>query len=117
MEQWHYLFVLIACLVLTAPLEFVGPGVYRRPRLLLSALAPLAVFIIWDLLAIAGQVWNFNERYIIGLRLPGAMPIEELLFFMVVPLCGLLTFVAVDTMLGHAHRSRAHRRSRVEGRG
>ena len=31
MDHWHYLFVLAACLVITAPLEFFGEGVYRQP--------------------------------------------------------------------------------------
>ncbi|MFI6999263.1 lycopene cyclase domain-containing protein [Nocardia sp. NPDC050175] len=106
MAHWQYLLVLIACLVLTAPLEFLGPGVYRRPCLLLAALLPaIIVFIAWDLLAIAGGVWSFDQRYILGVRLPGAMPLEEFLFFLVVPLCGLLTFVAVETLLGGKRRA------------
>ena len=30
-----------------------------------------------------------------GLLLPGRLPLEELLFFVVVPLCAILTFEAV----------------------
>ncbi|WP_054811431.1 lycopene cyclase domain-containing protein [Nocardia arizonensis] len=105
MDHWRYLLVLVACLVLTAPLEFIGPGVYRRPRLLLGALLPIVtVFVVWDLLAIAAGVWEFNSRYLLGVFLPGAIPLEELLFFLVVPLCGLLTYVAVETLLGAARR-------------
>ncbi|GGL40010.1 lycopene cyclase domain-containing protein [Nocardia jinanensis] len=105
MDHWHYLFALLCCLALTAPLEFFGAGVYRRPRLLLGALWPAAaLFLIWDLVAIAADVWGFNDRYTLGVRLPGAMPLEELLFFAVVPICGLLTFVAVETLLGVRRR-------------
>ncbi|MGW0250558.1 lycopene cyclase domain-containing protein [Nocardia goodfellowii] len=107
MEHWHYSLVLAACLVLTAPLEFVGPGVYRRPHLLFHALWPAAaIFVVWDLVAIAAGVWDFNQRYTLGVILPGRMPVEELLFFLVVPLCGLLTFVAVQTLLDLAARRR-----------
>ncbi|WP_327114829.1 lycopene cyclase domain-containing protein [Nocardia sp. NBC_01730] len=107
MTQWHYLFVLLACLVITAPLEFFGRGVYRRPRLLVAAVVPPAlVFVTWDLLAIAGGVWSFNSRYLVGVILPGALPLEEVLFFLVVPICGLLTFVAVDALLGSDRRRR-----------
>jgi lycopene cyclase domain-containing protein len=105
MDHWRYLLVLVVCLVLTAPLEFLGPGVYRRPRLLLGALLPtVTLFVVWDLVAVAAGVWDFNPRYLLGVFLPGAIPLEELLFFLVVPLCGLLTYVAVETLLGTARR-------------
>ncbi|MFD6159860.1 lycopene cyclase domain-containing protein [Nocardia sp. NPDC060256] len=110
MDHWRYLLVLLACLALTAPLEFLGAGVYRRPRLLLAAVLPVVVvFVVWDLLAIAGGVWSFDQRYVLGVRLPGAMPLEEFLFFLVVPVCGLLTFVAVETLLGRSGRDRVGR--------
>lgn len=106
MDQWRYLLVLGACLVLTAPLEFLGPGVYRRPRLLLGTLLPtVTLFVVWDLLAISAGVWDFNSRYLLGVFLPGGIPLEELLFFFVVPLCGLLTYVAVGTLLDMGRRS------------
>ncbi|CAM4440300.1 lycopene cyclase domain-containing protein [Nocardia ninae] len=105
MDHWHYLLVLLGCLAVTAPLEFLGPGVYRRPRVLLGALWPAAaLFVVWDLVAIAADVWGYNDRYVLGFRLPGEMPLEELLFFAVVPLCGLLTYVAVGTLLGMGRR-------------
>ncbi|MGX1811959.1 lycopene cyclase domain-containing protein [Nocardia sp. NPDC055321] len=105
MEHWHYLLILVGCLVVTAPLEFLGPGVYRRPRLLLGALWPAAaLFVVWDLIAIAAGVWDFDPRFTLGVLLPGSMPLEELLFFLVVPLCGLLTFVAVENLLDLARR-------------
>ncbi|MFE7741711.1 lycopene cyclase domain-containing protein [Nocardia sp. NPDC057455] len=105
MDHWRYLLVLLACLLLTAPLEFLGPGVYRRPRLLFGALLPtVTVFVVWDLVAIAAGVWDFNSRYLLGVFLPGSIPLEELLFFIVVPMCGLLTYVAVETLLGAGRR-------------
>jgi lycopene cyclase domain-containing protein len=105
LDRWHYLLALLACLASTAPLEFFGAGVYRRPRLLLGALWPAAaLFITWDLVAIAAGVWGFDDRYILGVFLPGAMPLEEFLFFLVVPICALLTFVAVQTLLAGWHR-------------
>ena len=52
MDRWQYLMVLLACLLLTAPLEFFGRGVYRRPRRVVAALLPVAaVFLIWDVVA------------------------------------------------------------------
>ncbi|MDT5064627.1 MAG: hypothetical protein QOK02_782 [Mycobacterium sp.] len=107
MDRWQYLFVLAACLAITAPLEFLGAGVYRQARRAARAVIPVAVvFTIWDAVAIAGKVWTYNPRYVSGIELPGSIPIEELLFFLVIPLCGLLTYTAVDAILSRAQRIR-----------
>jgi lycopene cyclase domain-containing protein len=104
-DRWQYLIVLGACLAVTAPLELFGSGVYRQPRRLLRAVAPVAVaFLIWDVIAVAAGVWWYNPRYLAGLSLPGGLPIEEVLFFLVIPICGLLTYSAVDTILRSARR-------------
>jgi lycopene cyclase domain-containing protein len=100
-DRWQYLIVLGACLVITAPLEFVGEGVYRQPRRTLRAVLPVALaFLIWDAIAIAANVWAYNPRYISGIHIGFGIPLEELLFFIVIPLCGLLTLNAVTAMLG-----------------
>ena len=89
-----YLLVLAACIVVTLPLELVlGVRVYRRPRRLLLTLAPvLAVFIGWDALAIHARQWTYHR--LVGARV-GDVPVEELAFFVVVPLCAVLTLEAV----------------------
>ena len=63
MDQWQYLIVLGGCVLITAPLEVFGAGVYRQPvRLLLSVLPVALVFLVWDAIAIAGDVWTYNPR-------------------------------------------------------
>ena len=77
----------------------LGARVWRRPGRAFKAIAPAYVaFVAWDVLATRQGVWNFSERYTLGVRLPGGMVIEELLFFFVVPMCSLLTFEAVRAM-------------------
>jgi lycopene cyclase domain-containing protein len=106
MDRYHYLFVLAACVVITAPLELFGAGVYRQWRRLVRSVLPVAAaFVVWDAIAIAAHVWTYNPRFITGIGVPG-FPIEELLFFIVIPLCGLLTYNAVSTVLGHVARLR-----------
>jgi lycopene cyclase domain-containing protein len=108
-DGYQYLIVLGACLVLTAPLEVFGAGVYRQLRRAAVAVLPVAaVFVAWDLLAILGDVWSYNPRYITGVHL-GPIPLEELLFFVVIPLCGLLTYSAVSTILAWLSRRRSER--------
>ena len=106
MDHWQYLFVLAACLVITAPLELFGAGVYRQPWRTACAVIPVAVvFAIWDAIAIRAHVWTYNPLYVTGVELLGRIPIEELLFFVVIPLCGLLTYSAVDAILKRLRRT------------
>ncbi|RFZ67842.1 hypothetical protein DE4576_01775 [Mycobacterium marinum] len=104
-DRWQYLLVLLACLAITAPLEVFGAGVYRRPRRLLRSVLPVAaVFLVWDELAVAARVWTYDPRYISGLNVPFQVPIEEVLFFLVIPICALLTLNAVSTILDRLRR-------------
>ena len=98
-----------ACLLITLPLEFVfGARVYRRPLALVLAVLPVVmIFSIWDLIGIYRQHWSYNARFVTGIELPPALPLEELAFFVVIPICGLLTYEAVGTML---NRNRNRRR-------
>ncbi len=104
-DRWQYLIVLGLCLAITAPLELFGPGVYRQPRRLLRAVLPVAaVFLVWDAVAIRAGVWTYNDSYITGVHLPFRVPIEEALFFVVIPVCGLLTYNAVTAILDRSRR-------------
>lgn len=106
MEKWQYLLLLGGCLLITLPLEFPGDGVYRQPRRLLRAMVPVvAVFLIWDAIAIVLHVWHYNPRYVSGINVP-FMPLEELLFFIVIPICGLLTYNIVSASLATLARRR-----------
>jgi lycopene cyclase domain-containing protein len=97
MSHLLYLALLAGCLLGTAPLEFVlGVRVYARWRRLLLALVPtIVVFVTWDVYAITRGQWSYESRWIVGVRLPGHLPIEELLFFLVIPTCAVLTLEAV----------------------
>jgi lycopene cyclase domain-containing protein len=105
MDRWQYLIVLAACLAITLPLEIFGDGVYRRAWRAVRAILPVAaVFLLWDEAAIGKHVWTYNCAYITGAHIPFQMPIEEVLFFVVIPLCALLTYNAVSAILERFHR-------------
>ncbi len=101
MDRFQYLIVMALCLIVTLPLEFLFDArVWRRPRRLVTALTPtFVVFVLWDLWASARGTWGFNPSYTVGLKLPGGLVIEELIFFVVVPVCGLLTIEAVRNVV------------------
>jgi lycopene cyclase domain-containing protein len=65
-------------------------------------LVPVAlVFSAWDIAAIAAHWWHYDDDYLVGVRLPGRLPIEELLFFLVIPTCAVLTLEAVRARKPH----------------
>ena len=99
MSHLTYLAILAACLIGTAPLELVlHVHVYAQWRRLLLTLVPtVVVFAGWDLYAIHAEQWNYASRYLVGVTLPGHLPLEELLFFLVIPVCAVLTYEAVLT--------------------
>lgn len=96
-----YLVVLGACLLGTLPLELLlGVGVYRQGRRLVLTLAPvLAVFVTWDALAVSAGQWSYDPRQVIGVFV-GVLPVEELLFFVVIPTCAVLALEAVRRVRG-----------------
>lgn len=100
LDNFQYLILMGICLAVTLPLELLfGARVWRQPRRLLGALAiPFVVFTVWDLVAIARDHWSYNDRYVTGWEL-GDLPVEELVFFVVIPICSLLTFEAVRRVL------------------
>ncbi|GAB3734056.1 lycopene cyclase domain-containing protein [Amycolatopsis oliviviridis] len=105
MGKAEYLIVLAACVLVTLPLEMAGARVYRRPKRLAGAILPVAVvFLIWDALAIAGGVWGYAPGFVTGIRAPFSIPLEEILFFVVIPVCGVLTYEAVQVTLTAVRR-------------
>jgi len=101
LDRYQYLILMGLCLLITLPLEVLfGARVWRSPRRLVRAMAvPVAIFVVWDILAVAAENWDYNPRYVTGWRLPGDLPIEELVFFLVIPICSLLTYEAVGRVL------------------
>jgi lycopene cyclase domain-containing protein len=105
MDHLQYLLVLAGCAAVTLPLELSGSRVYRRPRRLARAVLPVAaVFVVWDVIAIAAGVWWYTPRYMSGIDLPFSLPLEELLFFLLIPVCGVLTLETVRRLAPRRRR-------------
>lgn len=97
-----YLAVLVFILIGSGWLEFaLRSRIARRwRRWLLSILPAFLVFVVWDLYAIAAGHWDFDPEQVTGITFPGGVPLEELLFFIIVPTAGLLTLEAVRSVTG-----------------
>jgi len=100
-DRFQYLLVLGLCLFGTLPLELVlGVRVWRRPaRLARSVLPVVAAFCVYDILAIDAHWWGYSSRYTTGWEVGFGLPVEELAFFLVIPVCGILTIEAVRVRL------------------
>jgi lycopene cyclase domain-containing protein len=114
LDPFQYLLLMACCLLITLPLELVlGARVYRRIVGLTFAIIPVVIiFSIWDIVGILRDHWSYSPRFTTGWKLIFGMPIEELVFFVVVPICGLLTYEAVGQVLRLLRR-----RSRVDEAG
>ncbi|MFI9007875.1 lycopene cyclase domain-containing protein [Actinosynnema sp. NPDC053489] len=99
MGRYEYLAVLAACLLVTAPLERFGRVYRRAPDVVRAVLPVLLVLVAWDVVAISRGHWSFHHRGTTGLVLGGVLPVEEVLFFVAVPLCALLTYETVRRVL------------------
>lgn len=97
MGKLSYLAVLAGCLLGSGWLELVlRTRVYRRfIRLTLAILPVLVLFTIWDIYAISQGHWKFDARYVTGIIAIANVPLEEILFFIVIPICAVLTLEGV----------------------
>jgi lycopene beta-cyclase len=101
LDHFQYLLLMACCLLITLLLEFVlSARVYRRAARLALAIIPVVIiFWVWDIVGILRDHWSYSTRFTTGWKLIFGMPVEELVFFVVVPICGLLTYEAVGHVL------------------
>jgi lycopene cyclase domain-containing protein len=77
-------------------------GVLRRiKRAALSILPVSALFLIWDAYAIKQGHWFFDREQTLGIYGPFDIPLEEFLFFTIIPLAAIMTIEAVTTVNKH----------------
>jgi lycopene cyclase domain-containing protein len=100
--QYSYVAVLVFVLVGSGWLEIaLRTRVFRRPRRLLLTVIPVTLpFLIWDAYAISQGHWWFDTDRILGVYLPGEIPLDELLFFILIPIASILTLEAVRSVRG-----------------
>lgn len=98
--MWEYSAVLAATLLV--PLILSGDpklGLYRQGRALAATLATVSIpYWAWDAVATARGHWSFNPETNLGIALLG-MPLEEWLFFLVVPFVAIFTWESVKYFL------------------
>ena len=96
MSHAAYLAMLAFCLAGTLPLvPAFGLTVLRQPRrLLLTVVLAGSPFLVWDLYATHAGHWWFDAAQTLPPRVAG-LPLEEIAFFVVIPVVSVLTYEAV----------------------
>ena len=76
--------------------------VLRRLRFTLATILPISLFfLLWDWLAINQGHWHFDYEQMLGITGPFGIPLEEYLFFIVIPLAIILTYEGLTRLLPH----------------
>lgn len=90
MAYTHYTYFLILAASLAGPLLLSFDkkvAFYKKWKYVFPAMVfPALFFIVWDVLKTKSGVWSFSEQHIIG-SIFANLPLEEILFFFVVPYC------------------------------
>jgi lycopene cyclase domain-containing protein len=102
MDLKNYTYFLILFLSVVAPIalsfdrrvQFYRKLIHIIPAILFTAI----IFWIWDVWFTATSVWSFNPKYIVGNYILD-MPIEEWLFFLVIPYCCMFIYEVVKYYL------------------
>jgi len=88
-------YLLIDFLIIILPLIvsfFPYLSYYKKfPYVLFSIFAGGLFFVTWDIIATLRGDWAFNPEHVMGISFAG-LPLEEVLFFIVVPFSLLLTY-------------------------
>lgn len=92
----QYMTILVLSLSVPLVLSFWPPlGFYRHLRALLKVLLmELFIFGGWDVFAVWRGHWAFNAPGVGSARIIN-LPLEEVLFFLVIPFCCLFTWEAL----------------------
>jgi lycopene cyclase domain-containing protein len=103
MKHWSYMAMLIFTFCGSAWLEIIlKTGVLRRiKRAAISVLPISVIFLAWDAYAISRQHWFFDRTQILGIYGPFNIPLEEYLFFCIIPLAAIFTIEGVTTVKPH----------------
>ena len=109
--SWTYALILIGSIAGPVALSFDRKvAFYSKWRdVFMAGIFPALIFILWDMYFTSKGVWWFSEQHISGIKL-GNLPIEEALFFLVVPFCCLFIYECIRCYFPNLKGEKAGRR-------
>ncbi|WGL52605.1 lycopene cyclase domain-containing protein [Nocardioides sp. BP30] len=116
LRHWSYVAMLVFCLAGTLPLVgLFRLRVLRQPvRLATTVLVAGVPFLVWDLWATHAGQWRFDHAQTLPWRL-GGLPLEEIAFFVVIPLVSVLTYESVRVVRARVDRGTGRGTGRRNG--
>ncbi len=95
----HFTYLLILGFTLAGPLTLSFDkkvAFYKNWRsLFLAMIIPAIFYIAWDMYFTYKGVWSFNEKYYVGQIKVFNLPLEEILFFFIVPYCCVFIYECI----------------------
>lgn len=103
METFGYAVMLSFTILASFWLELaLKVRVLARIRRALAAILPVsAAFLIWVFYAVDQGHWSYDINQTLGITGPLGVPLEEFLFFIIVPIAAIMTIEAVRRVKGH----------------
>lgn len=103
MKHWSYMAMLAFTVCGSFWLEIaLKVRVLARMKRVLLSVIPVAIgFLAWDAYAIKHHHWYFDPQQVLGIYGPFHIPLEEFLFFLVVPIAAIMTIESVRTVKSH----------------
>lgn len=81
---------------------YLKVGVLRRIKRVAISVLPISVlFLAWDAYAISQGHWFFDREQMLGIYGPFNIPLEEYLFFIIVPMAAIFTIEGVTKVKPH----------------
>ena len=93
MTSLYFLILLVSFIIPFLYSIFYLDFIKKWKNFLLSTTIVAVIFLIWDAIFTKNGVWGFEEKYYLGFKIL-KMPIEEWLFFYIIPFCSLFTHYA-----------------------
>ena len=88
-SHYTYFFILACSIAGPFALSFDKKVAFYKKwkAVFIAMLLPALFYIVWDMVFTHLQVWFFNEKYVVTETFIYNLPLEEILFFFIVPYC------------------------------
>jgi lycopene cyclase domain-containing protein len=92
-SNYLYLIINLICILFPVLLSFYSKAPFYKKwkAVSIAILISGIIFIAWDEIFTRLGIWGFNAKYITGWQL-GSLPIEEIMFFIVIPYACVFTY-------------------------
>ncbi len=97
--HYTYFFILLCSLVGPFTLSFDKKVAFYKKwkAVFIAMLLPSVFYIVWDMIFTNLHVWFFNDQYVLAKTFIYNLPLEEVLFFFIVPYCCTFIYECIHT--------------------